>query len=545
MERRSPERHLWSAGLQTGTGDRTKLGSGAALENLHRENWGRTPVRQFAAGAASRRAPTGRTGAGLQSGKLQPTPLGCSLGNCRTGVRRAGIRAAVPGYRILRLMTEMRPALPRLILPAILFSLLAPFAASAKTEARVRWERMCQIREDKFDLILPEAMRENRVDMWITVMKEGFRDPLWEDLGRGYVGSIGYVIFTDRGGDRIERVAIGVTGYKIEQCGVYDEVVGSADLAAFVAERDPQRIGVNMSRSIGAADGLSHTSWLHLRETLGEPYADRLVSAEKLISDFRSRRVASEIVAFGEAGEWSRRIAERAFSNEVITPGVTALEDVAWWIEQQLLENGLDTSFGLPSIYITGPTGIEATSNDRIIQRGDLLMIDWGVGYLNFYTDMKRIAYVLKDGEVAAPPGIQNAFDRGRAARDVIRRTIKPGPTAGAMLEQLGEELTKAGFQMIEFNQPTDDDTTDVVIGCHSVGNLGHGIGPSIAWFNPTRLEYEIKPSNMFAIELFAYTKADEFGGAKVRIPLEDDAIVTERGVEWFYPANDRILLIR
>ncbi|MDE2971360.1 MAG: M24 family metallopeptidase [Acidobacteriota bacterium] len=428
---------------------------------------------------------------------------------------------------------------------AVLALLFVPAAAGAKTEARIRWERMCQIRADKFDLILPEAMRGNGIDMWITVMKEGYRDPLWPDLGHGYVGSTGYVVFTDRGGDRIERVSMGVTGYKIANCGVYDQVTGSADLAAFVRERDPERIGVNMSRSIGAADGLSHTSWLHLRETLGEPYADRLVSAEKLISDFRSRRVASEIVAFGEAGEWSRKIAERAFSNEVITPGVTALEDVGWWIEQQLLENGLDSSFGMPSIYITGPAGIEATSNERIIQRGDLLMIDWGVGYLNFYTDMKRIAYVLKEGEIATPPGIQNAFDRGRAARDVIRRTIKPGPTAGAMLEQLGAELTAAGFQMIEFNQPTDDDTTDVVIGCHSVGNLGHGIGPSIAWFNPTRLEYEIVPSNMFSIELFAYTKADEFGGAKIRIPLEDDAIVTERGVEWFYPANDRILLIR
>lgn len=428
---------------------------------------------------------------------------------------------------------------------AAVITAVAPTVVLAKTEARVRWERMCQIRADKFDLILPEAMRENGIDMWITVMKEGLRDPLWEDLGRGYIGSTGYYIFTDRGGDRIERVAIGVSGYKLERCGVYDQILGSADLAAFVAERDPERIGVNMSRGIGAADGLSHTSWLHLSETLGAPYADRMVSAEKLVSDFRSRRVASEIVAFGEAGEWSRRIAERAFSNEVITPGVTALEDVAWWIEQQLLENGLDTSFGLPSIYITGPTGIEDTSNERIIQRGDLLMIDWGVGYLNFYTDMKRIAYVLKDDETAAPPGIQNAFDRGRDARDVIRRTIRPGPTAGAMLERLGEALTEAGFQMIEFNQPTDDDTTDVVVGSHSVGNLGHGIGPSIAWFNPTRLEYEIKPTNMFAIELFAYTKAEEFGGAKVRIPLEDDAIVTERGVEWFYPANDRILLIR
>jgi hypothetical protein len=29
-----------------------------------------------------------------------------------------------------------------------------------------------------------------------------------------------------------------------------------------------------------------------------------------------------------------------------------------------------------------------------------------------------------------------------------------------------------------------------------------------------------------------------------VRIPLEDDAIVTERGIEWLYPVNNRILLI-
>jgi len=30
-----------------------------------------------------------------------------------------------------------------------------------------------------------------------------------------------------------------------------------------------------------------------------------------------------------------------------------------------------------------------------------------------------------------------------------------------------------------------------------------------------------------------------------VRIPLEDDAVVTERGVEWFYPVNQKILVIK
>ena len=85
--------------------------------------------------------------------------------------------------------------------------------AQSHLEARNRWERLCTIRREKFDRILPEAMRENQIDMWIVAMKEGHYDPLWELLGRGYVGSIGYYIFTDRGGDRIERAAIGITDH--------------------------------------------------------------------------------------------------------------------------------------------------------------------------------------------------------------------------------------------------------------------------------------------------------------------------------------------
>jgi len=426
-----------------------------------------------------------------------------------------------------------------LLVPAV------PSDANAQ-EARRRWERMCQIRKDKFDLILPEVMRENGIEMWITTVREGDYGPLYEDMGRGYPGDLGFYIFTDRGGDRIERAALGVSGYLLEECGVYDIVTGAGALAEFVAERDPGTIGLNMSSAIGAADGLSHTSFLHLEETLGSRYASRFVSAEKLVSDFRSRRVASEIAAFAEAGEISREIAERAFTNEVITPGVTALEDVAWWIKDQLLARGLGDSFDMPSIYITGPSGIEAVSNDRIIQRGDLINIDWGVGFLNMYTDMKRIVYVLKEGETAVPPGIQHAFDQGRRAREVIRQTIKPGFTATEAHAMIGEALTDAGFHMMEeFNVTSDTELTEVMIGCHSVGNTGHGIGPSIAWFNPLRFTFEIRPTNMFVIELFAYTAAPEFGGAKVRIALEDDAIVTERGVEWLYPVSERILLIR
>ncbi len=243
-------------------------------------------------------------------------------------------------------------------------------------EAMRRWRKMNQVRNDKFDLVLPEVMRENNIDMWIVTNREGNLDPLYSDMGEGYVILNGYYVFTDRGGDRIERAALGISGYLLKEGGSYDYFGSADELKDFVTKRDPKHIGLNISKHFGGADGLTYSAYQELAEILGKKYQERFVSAEKLVSDFRSRRVASELAIYGEAGEFSYTIAERAFSNEVITPGITTLEDVAWWMREQQFKHNLGSSFGMPSVYITGPNGIVATSNDRIIQRGDVLMID-------------------------------------------------------------------------------------------------------------------------------------------------------------------------
>ena len=45
-------------------------------------------------------------------------------------------------------------------------------------ESQRRWRKMNQVRNDKFDLVLPEAMRENNIDMWIITNREGNFDPV-------------------------------------------------------------------------------------------------------------------------------------------------------------------------------------------------------------------------------------------------------------------------------------------------------------------------------------------------------------------------------
>jgi Xaa-Pro aminopeptidase len=431
------------------------------------------------------------------------------------------------------------------VFAAVVMASLACAGDATAQEARRRWEMQRQIRLDKFEQVLPVAMRNNGIDMWIVAMKENHIDPLWEDMGRGYVSGIGYYVFTDRGRDRIERAALGPSGYLIDQSGAYDIFAPAASLARFVKDRDPKRIGVNMSDEIGPADGLSFTMHRHLVKTLGEPYAARLVSAEKLVSEFRSRRVASEMVAFGEAAGIAIQLTERALSNEVITPGKTTLEDVAWWMQDRLLERGLGSEFDMPSVYVTGPEGIVATSTDRIIQPGDVMMIDWGVQLMNFGTDVKRVAYVLKPGELTPPKSIQAAFDKAIAVRDVLKQAIKPGVRADDTMKAMDAALRAAGYGVIEFNKPNADGKTDVVYGFHPVGNTGHDIGPSLTTWQPIQRTFSLHLQHMFSFEYFAYTPIAEWGGKKLRIPIEDDAILMEHGIQFLHPANYRLLVIR
>jgi len=427
------------------------------------------------------------------------------------------------------------------------------------SEARARWERLNLIRREKFDIVLPKAMRENEIDMWIHVMRLGNPDPLALDLG----GSDGYFIFTDRGGDRIERAFL---GWLEPQGGdVYDILGSEGDLGPFVAERDPKRIAVNMSDWLAVADGLSYTGYLKLVEALGEKYAERLVSAGPLITDFRTRRVTSEIVEYGKLGETTIRLIERALSNEVITPGVTTREDVGWWMQDQLLARGIDNTFGLsmPAILHSDESEeSEYRSSQYIFQRGDLFQYDFGISFMNLGTDIKRVVYVLREGEKAVPPGIQNAWDQALKAREVVRRNIKVGQTAGETLKMIGTALEEAGFVYIHLavdpmfggfpslepeEQPEHPSKTWVSIDCHCVGNTGNSeiaSGPSIAGFRQDRADLVIKPNNIFAFEYIAATAVPEWGGWKVGFSIEDDAIVTQDGVQFLYPPNSRILLI-
>lgn len=243
------------------------------------------------------------------------------------------------------------------------------------------------IRNEKLNLILPGAMRDNNVDMWIHVTRGGDPDPLEYEFG----STDGYLIFTGLG-DRVERAMFGgvfggsgavenidvrgsievaraISGYDYGKVdfSVYNEITD------FVTERDPQRIAVNFSDLLAVANGISYTKYLKLEKILGAKYSRRIVSAENLITDFRSRRILREVTAQTNALEMNRQIMVSVISR--IKPGVTTIEDVGWIARDEAHKRGLTgystRANGGGVLYSAVSEESEKNSSQYVLQPGE------------------------------------------------------------------------------------------------------------------------------------------------------------------------------
>jgi len=443
--------------------------------------------------------------------------------------------------------------------PVLALILLLSFSGSAQvTDFQSQWEASCMIRQDKFNYVLPKAMRRNNIDMWIVIDHGRGTEPMMLDLGIETAYGQGIYIFYDGGGDRIERYSLGGPGSSklSDICGVYDEISRRADLRSIVYERDPERIALNYldpymeGEGIYNADGLSTTDYKFLVKELGEKYVKRFVSAQDLIVDFRGEHVAGEIIEFAKAAQITQGLLDRAFSNEVITPGVTTQFEVEMWLEERREELGLRRTWfpgvGFPnSGYRDYQKVGKGTGPERVIQRGDILSVDWGVNRNHFSTDMKRYAYVLREGEVEAPTGILKAFEEAIKVREIIRKNVRSGRTGREQFDGLKQIIRDAGYVYTEVERPSDVPGIEVNVGMHGMGNIAHDVAAGLAEFSPELTEYEIRPNAFLALEFRVFTPSEEWGGKKIPVSIEENVIITERGLEWVHPPQNRVLLIR
>lgn len=429
--------------------------------------------------------------------------------------------------------------LPVLILICVVVSGAAgiPAATEARELSDATLELMRQqIRRDKFDHVLPQAMRDNGVDMWIHVIRDRNPDGLATELG----GQSGAFVFTDQGGDRIERAILGQTDEALWEDDTYDILVPGEEgfegdpgwpqvIGEFVASRDPRRIAVNYSGINALADGISHTDYQILIDALGEEYAARIVSAEHVIDDFLAGIVVGQIALAGYFGLITTEVIDEEFAK--IEVGVTTLAEI----------DG--------NVFVRDPDGNENNSNDYVLQPGDIITILNGAGEGLFVADLGGNGYVLREDETELPPRVQRIWEHAMDVREILRANIRIGPTAGETLQLLIEKLEDAGYLYIDRDQydPGLDPTkTQVHLDLHAQGRRDMDAPRISPLGGDWQRDMRIPLFHSFTLEYMVHMPVQEWGpGKHLYIAFHDGAIVTPRGIEFPYPPDPGMRIIR
>jgi Xaa-Pro aminopeptidase len=294
----------------------------------------------------------------------------------------------------------------------------------------------------------------------------------------------------------------------------------------------PRTIAINTSRDSVHADGLTHGHYLNLLALLeGTDFAERLVSAEGIISALRGRKTLEEQARIRKAVEIADEIFEAAFA--YIRPGMTEIE-VAAFMQERVKSRGLElawpaeacpaVNFGPDSpIGHSGPTKIK-------LQPGHLLHFDFGVKYEGYCSDIQRMAYLLRPGETVAPRELQKGFDTIYQANELARQAMKPGVSGNSIDVIARKVVMDAGYG--EYMH---------ALG-HQLGRVAHDGG---ALLGPLWEKYGNLPNLLLeASQVFTLEPGLDVPGYG-HVSLEEDVVVAEHGTEYLAPPQRELRLLK
>ena len=407
---------------------------------------------------------------------------------------------------------------------------------------------------ERLETNLPMVMREHGVDMWVVSMREYNEDPVFRALvspTRFAARRRTIYVFFDRGGDEgVERIALGgdsngglYEAYRTElptATGDTAELWGADQwrlFAQLVRERNPRSIAVNISDEHNFADGLTAGEWEQMRAALGPDLEARVVRNPRLAIDYLAMRVPSMTQVYRRMQGFVHEIISAAFSNLVITPGVTTTEDVVWWMRQRVNDLGLQTWFQ-PSVSVQRRNSTaEDLGDDPVIQRGDVLHCDFGITVMGLNTDTQHMAYVLTDGETDAPEGLKRALGRANRLQDILLEQTKVGMTGNEVLLAVLRQMRSEGLNGTMYSHP--------------IGDHGHGAGPLIGLWDyqeavPGRGDVPVLANMWYSTELQVTTPVAEWNGQPVRMALEEEAEITPDGeMRWMLRRQTELHLVR
>jgi len=414
------------------------------------------------------------------------------------------------------------------------------------------------IRKTKLDELLVPILKEYGIECWVTLTRDPCDDmtnviwerrvqldPIVEYIGGEDVKVPAAFIFTVSG----ERIAIAgeADAKEVEDTGIYKKVLkytynrekGHSEfletLGRTLQDLNPGSIGLNFSEDEGVADGLSYGMKIMFDRAVGPSLAGRVVSAENVVVSLWNRKVAAEVQLIEKSSRKSAEITLEAL--RLIRPGVTTARGLFDYIRKRVKEEDLGPGWQewwCPTVSVSA-FRLGRPPSDKVIERGDLVVINSGFLLEGYMSDLNKAAYVLRQGEKEPPELIRKLFATGLEAMRAAVAQIKPGATGYEVDRAAREVVKKAGFA--EYPHATG----------HTTGVWVHGLGAILGppWkAYGERIRMKIHENDIYAVEpsLGAYSEAH---GGNIRMHFQEMVIVGKDGARYLTPPLTELLLIR
>ncbi|MDT7830149.1 M24 family metallopeptidase [Pricia sp. S334] len=407
-----------------------------------------------------------------------------------------------------------------------------------------------EILADRFDNLLPKLMDRTGIDMWIVISREYNEDPVlrtmlpstWLNARRRTI----LLFYRNTKNNTLEKLAVARydVGKNIKSAWDKEKEPDQwKRLMQLIEARDPDKIGLNFSEDFNIADGLDKTDYEGFMRHLPKKFQDRVVSAEPLAVRWIETRTEREMVIYDQLVSITHDIIAEAFSEKVITPGITTTTEVEWWMRQKVTDLGLETWFH-PTVDVQRAKNelvghlysFSGRPDDTVILPGDLVHCDFGITYLRLNTDCQELAYVLKPGEKEAPTFLREGLKAGNQVQDYLTQNMVKGRTGNEILQKALEAAKASGLR------PS--------IYTHPLGLYGHSAGTTIGMWDAQDgvlsadgESYPLNPNTVYAIELNTTITVPEWK-RDIRIMLEEAGFFGEDGFRYVNGRQTELLLI-
>lgn len=399
-----------------------------------------------------------------------------------------------------------------------------------------------EIRKKRINQLLPDALKNSGVDVWLVVCRENYNDPIATHVGgENASGTAAFLFYTDETGFHSLVFSPDGEATALDDLDIHEKVErvprgesAVAKAVEFIKGKGFKSIAINTSASNEMADGMTHSQYQELAQLMG-PDASKLVSSEELVYEWLSIKLPEEVEILTKAAQLAADFQVEAYA--MIEPGKTTDADVAKFLKAKMVEYGVTDAWHPdqnPNVN-SGPDRGHSHATDKVIMPGDVIQTDFGVKLYGIWvSDIQRFAYVLKEGETAAPEEIQKYWENGKNGSRTALGAMKPGVK--------GEDVDRAQRDLMDANGSLYVPWSTG----HPVGYVAHDVGPNLGGArlpNPRPAAQKLlKQGMVFAFDGFhCWKQAD---GTEKTISVEEMAVVTEDGAHYLIQPQEELILV-